>query len=256
MHRPSIPIQLSLVALAAAGCVDTEPTDDTATAEQDVGGPILPPPLPPITLPSDVTHGGIDDDRYPMPVTDAPLRAELELISGRAARVPVSKAFVGSITVTGAHHLRLQTQGCVSTDDTGMLVTYLASGPHTYVNDDAAAAGGNGKCSMIDLGARTTTTTYAVHVWSQNRATSTVNIRQDLGQGAGWTTWRASEVVGGTLVSIGALASGEFVEVRTRSDGFDGVTRSDTRMLLFAAPADYAGSTTDHTDQSAISSDN
>jgi hypothetical protein len=248
-----LPLALSLVGCATGDDVTGAELD---TLAQNVDEPNLPPPLPPIQIPTGETRGGLDDDRYPMPITDAPMRAELEMVSGRAARVPVSRAFTDQLTVTGAHHLRLRTEGCGATDDTGILATYVDGGPHTSVNDAHAAGGGNGKCSLIDLGARASTETYTVHVWSQNRATSTVHIKRDLGQGGGWTTWRTSEVVGGTLVSLGALASGDRVEVQTRSNGFDGVARSDTKLALFSVPSAYAGSGTDHVDQSVLTNDN
>jgi hypothetical protein len=178
--------------------------------------------------------------------------AELNLVPGRATGVPVSKAWYGKKVYhvaagqKGVHNFK---STCVKIDgtatlppssecDSGMLVKRTAVsesgatvGELFYSDNDTMSDNINGG-SHVDapfeaaLGA--TTYTYEVVVFSRNRQSSHVNIWRAVDM-AGWSTqfdggggtdsngW--NRYVGGTVVRLGPLTAGDYVEVRTRHDG-------------------------------------
>jgi hypothetical protein len=170
--------------------------------------------------------------------------AEIDMLPGRLTKLPVSWFEQRSIGVTGAHRMIFRTTGCTGTADTGLVVTWAETdnfGPapravpnvtyYTTFDNNGNNGSGNGRCSLIDTGTHTKGVTYTVYVFSMTRATSRASLQYSIG--GAWTTLSTDDY-GGTLVRVGALQNGDFLQVRTASDG----TGNDgTQMLLFEPPA-------------------
>ena len=94
-----------------------EPQDAPADADvpgrpdaiQDVG-----PDQEPVETPTPIEHipgvSSLDDHRYPSIPDGSSARAEYQLRAGRLSRIPVSKWWRKTITINGAHRLRLGQQ--------------------------------------------------------------------------------------------------------------------------------------------------
>jgi len=160
--------------------------------------------------------------------------AEYDPMPGRLGKLPASYLFRESFTASGAHRFRIMTI-CPTDGDTGIIVHDQASN-RTFYNDngdpvDQHAVGSNGTGSFVDAGARETSNTYVVYVFSKRRATSFCRIRYST-NGSSWINyegndWRWMAVTvprsssgfyrefGGTLVKTGPLRPGDFLEVQT-----------------------------------------
>jgi hypothetical protein len=178
--------------------------------------------------------------------------AELDMVPGRLTGVPVSKAWFGKKVYRlaagskGTHNFKAT---CVRIDgpetlppahecDSGMLIKRTiayddgsSAGDLFYSDNDAMADNTNGGSHVdapFDMSAGPGSVTYQIVVFSRNRQSSHVNIWRatnmadwstqfDAGGGHDTNGW--SRYVGGTVVRLGPLAAGDYVEVRTRSDG-------------------------------------
>lgn len=196
-------------------------------------------------------RSSLDDRRYPAPRDGGrSLPAEIEMYGGRLSRVPASAAYRTSLSLDGWHRFQVRNRGCSGDEDTAMLVTFTLDGKsYTYVNDDHSLGEGNGRCSFVDAGWRYGRVIYQVTVFSQRRSTARLNLWKTTGKGDGWQLWKDGENVGGTLIRLGAMADGEYVEVETRSDGMD---EENTALVLFQAPATLRNDGTDRVEHAAI----
>lgn len=258
-HRQAVPFAAALLALAQA-CGAGEVAESTTRSPPQGAKDSLEAPEPgSVDDESGVIQArsnfariargrsALDDRHAPAAPDSTTLRGEYELMSGRLSRVPVSKPFETTIRVEGPHHLRLMNWWCTEDDDTGMLVSFQYDGQwRTMVNDDHEEAGGNGKCSYIDLGARSGTTEYAVTVFSMRRETARLLLYKDEGKGAGWEVVERGVGVGGTLVKLGALHNGEFIEVESRENA---TGSRGTFLRLFQVSGFYRDDGTDFTYQ-------
>ena len=192
-------------------------------AEQDTSGPD-----------SVSEQSALHETAMASSIDSAPsVAAELDLATGRSTKIPVSWYWRGGTTFTGAHDLVFRAT-CGTEDtvhgrcDTGLLVSY--AGRTQYNDDDPMTAGGKG--SRVDPPAQKATIAYSLLVFSRLRATSRTNIEYSRNGGNTWIRLSGTDLVnvGGTLVKVGALASGDAIEVQTRSNG---AGNDDTSLTLF-----------------------
>ncbi len=183
------------------------------------------------------------------PVPPASGLFEIDMQPGRINKVPVSTFYQGTINPTFAHSLRLRTVGCTGLADTAIIATWsegkapFATFFTGFAND--GQPGGNGRCSFLDLGSQPSGRTYSVYVVSMTRATSFATLQVSTDGGTTWTD-KVTDNFGGTVVRVGPLQPGDFVEVQTASNGQATIDlpfplppipgQEGTRMLLFAAP--------------------
>ncbi len=165
--------------------------------------------------------------------------AQYELV-GRIAKVPVSSFFKTTLTVPAGTDLQLKTPCSQSVGvgaafrvcDTGMIVTFRqGSRDFTLFNDDGplAEVGGNGHGSYVRTGLFWADMQVTVFVFSMRRATSSTQLLEN--RGLGWIPVGMPLDVGGTLVGVGPLQNGDFIEVTTQSNG---AGDDNTQMLLFS----------------------
>jgi hypothetical protein len=169
------------------------------------------------------------------------IRAEGDMVSGRLSKVPVSVVYVATVQLTGEHRAAFRSV-CSDADtaanrcNTGMIVT---SSLETRFNDnspDAQRFATGPKGSSITLPESSATRSYTVIVFSMARATSRTRIDYSASAGETWQRLSGTNAleVGGTLLNVGPLSLGDYLEVRTRSNG---AGDNDTRMFL-VSPAD------------------
>ena len=179
-------------------------------------------------------------DREPSRNLDAEIlgpgdRAEIDMLPGRLHKLPVSWFERRTVRVDGAHRMLFRTTGCAGAADTGLVVTWAEHGrSYTAFDNNSNKGHGNGRCSLIDTGDHKISVTYMVYVFSMTRGTSRASLQSSTG--GVWTT-QSTDDYGGTLVRVGALQSGDFLQVQTASDG---VGDDGTQMLLFQPPASGA----------------
>jgi hypothetical protein len=176
--------------------------------------------------------------------------AILDMVSGHAARVPVTEYYQKFFTLGAAgqpHTFSVTTSNC--SGDSGLLVRVLDGfGNHikTLYNDDGPAPGSDAtgsspwKSSRISTG-NTGFTMYEVFAFSQDRATAHCSIWTSY-NGGSWLFDSAPQL-GGALVEVGPLASNSFLEVRTKTNGKTSGDIDDTKMVLFdvGAPGEVTG---------------
>lgn len=195
------------------------------------------------------------------PIADLFVPGELDLATGRLAKIPVSWFPEFTVDFARAHDVMFRAScGSLTTCDTGLLVSEPTLG--TFYNDNdpggATAHGAGPGGSFIDPPARSAGTRYTVRAFSQRRATSRTNVQWSDNGGATWTSLHPVSPldsginVGGTLVRVGALTSGDFLEVMSRSNG---AQSDDTRMILFSASAAADHPITTAEDQSTTDRD-
>lgn len=209
----SLAVLAFLSAFACAGELDehSDPETSSANLEFDAAEAASEPPLASRNLDAPGLGPGKS--------------AEIDLIAGRLSNVPVSWFHRGTYQFSGVHPVSFRTSGCTGTADTGLIVTWSEGGKsHTAFDND-----GNGKCSLVDTGLHTATINYTLYAFSMVRATSRANLEYSLNNGSTWKPITSGEF-GGTLVRVGALSAGDFLQVQTPSDG---IGDDGTRLLLF-----------------------
>ncbi len=174
------------------------------------------------------------------PLPEFVISGEMDLATGRLAKIPVSWFPEYTVDVVGAHDVMFRaTCGSTATCDTGLLVSEPTLGS-LYNDDDpggptAHGAGPGG--SFVDPPARSASARYTVRAFSLRRATSKTSVQWSANGGVTWTslspvTPLGSGInVGGTLIRVGALSRGDYLEVMSRSNG---AQSDDTRMILFS----------------------
>lgn len=194
----------------------------------------------------------------PSPVAPSVI-AEAELVSGRLHDVPATTFYKTTKTINGSHSFAAKVSCTATTSDPAPdpgLIVHVKNTDGTTVkvmfNAEALCLGGcttPAYSAWLFTGARATTTTYDIYAFSQKRSTAPCDVFfNSTGSASAWTKITGSPAeLGGTLVHVGALATGEFLEVQTPSDGNDDASGSyfsnaeNTKMLLFdlgAAPTD------------------
>lgn len=179
--------------------------------------------------------------------------AQVDMISGRLSKLPVSPFWsnhdepLARGTLSGDHDIAFRTvcdmdRTRAGECDTGLVVTWKScswSGtcatPHTLFNDDDgdphAHGTGSGTGSFVDPPRQPYGVDgYRVYAFSMNRGSSWSRVEYSVDGGQTWTALTHERWIGGTLVSVGPMADGEWLEVQTRTDGqgHDG-----TELLLF-----------------------
>jgi hypothetical protein len=168
------------------------------------------------------------------PLLGAGDSAEIDMIPGRLNKVPVSWFLKYTHRIEVPQRVAFRTIGCADPADTGLIVTWNdVTGPHTAFNNDGV---GQGRCSYIDTGFHPRPIAFTLYVFSMIRGTSRATLQVSLDREP-WKTL-ATDDFGGTVVRVGALQAGDYVEVRTPSDGHG---NDGTRMLLFQVPTEQSG---------------
>lgn len=195
------------------------------------------------------------------PLPEFVISGEMDLATGRLAKIPVSWFPEYTVDVVGAHDVMFRaTCGSTATCDTGLLVSEPTLGS-LYNDDDpggptAHGAGPGG--SFVDPPARSVGARYTVRPFSMRRATSRTTVQWSANGGATWTSLSPSTPlgsainVGGTLIRVGALTRGDYLEVMSRSNGAQG---DDTRMILFSAIGETGHPLTTAEDQTTTERD-
>jgi len=224
----NLPLLLSTLAAAGACApIDARPAQHNAPIvvappEPDPGEP---PPEP-------------EPEPAPAPARVPDRAYEVDMRAGREGKVPVSWFWTTTLAPTVAHRMRFRTRGCAGLSDTGMMVTWSEGGrTYTAFDDNGAVGDGNGRCSDIDTGYHAGAVTYAVYVFSMARGTSRATFEWSTDGGLTWPQ-RYTDNFGGTLVRVGAMSAGDYVQVLTPTDG---VGDESTRIALFEAPAAGTG---------------
>ncbi|MBI4509296.1 MAG: hypothetical protein HY698_06645 [Deltaproteobacteria bacterium] len=163
--------------------------------------------------------------------------AELELRTGRATKIPVSWFAQYSLTLSNAHDVMFRAV-CSAADsevgrcDTGLLVSWGVSSSLFNDNDTSPGAHGAGPGgSFVDPPAQAATTQYTVRAFSLMRATSRTRVQYSTNGGATWASLSGTVEVGGTVVRVGALQVGDYLEVESHSNG---AGHADTNLVLFS----------------------
>jgi hypothetical protein len=195
-----------------------------------------------------VTHNGLAEQT-----------AVIDMVPGRLNKVPVSGYYKATFSsATGLHVKTL----CLEDSDSGML---LESNAKALFNDDSSLAGGNGKGSYLrsPISQSVSTgipTSYNVYVFSMRRASSSCRLFISRDNGKSWEIQPGSNDVdpsirfGGTLVKVGPLRAGDYLEVQTADNGKGVQNLTDTDMLLFDA-ADAQKAVKYSNDQSSSDAD-
>ena len=190
----------------------------------------------------------LDDRRYPAVPDGDSLRYEHDLVTGRLSRVPVSKTYKRTITLTGSHRLQLRAKCLGPSDDIAIIVTLKdqkgRSLPFTAVNDAKQNKGSKEWwCGWLDLRKRSSRVSYTISVVSMNRATARLKFLQyknKKNKDSRWKTFGGSknQQVGGTLLKVGALWPNDFIEIQRRVQG---QSYHNIEMLLFRATQGFGG---------------
>jgi len=207
-RAPWLPILLAGLVVACA----TEVADDVS-AQQSA---LVSPPVPTRNLDA--------------PLLGAGDSAEIDMIAGRLNKVPASWFSRLSYSVPNRHRVAFRTIDCEEGADTGLIVTWsdIRTGPHTAFNNDGS---GLGRCSSIDTGFHPRAVTYTIYAFSMIRGTSRATLQVSV-DGQRWSTI-TTDNFGGTVVRVGALRAGDYVQVQTPDDG---TFQDGTQMLLFQPP--------------------
>jgi hypothetical protein len=167
--------------------------------------------------------------------------AVIDMVPGRLNKVPVSGYYKATFSSpTGLHVKTL----CLDNNDSGLL---LESNGKALFNDDSALAAGNGKGSYLrtPISQSVSTgipTSYNVYVFSMRRASSSCRLFISRDNRKTWQLQPGSSNdvnpsirFGGTLVKVGPLRAGDYLEVQTADNGEGVQNLTDTDMLLFDA---------------------
>ena len=185
--------------------------------------------------------------------------AVIDMVPGRLNKVPVSRYYKATFSsATGLHVKTL----CLEDNDSGLL---LETNGKPLFNDDSSLAGGNGKGSYVRSPISQSVSTgipisYNVYVFSMRRATSSCRLLVSHDGGKTWQLQPGSNDVnpsirfGGTLVQVGPLRVGDYLEVQTADNGKGVQNLTDTEMLLFDA-ADAEKTVKYSNDQSSSDAD-
>jgi hypothetical protein len=151
------------------------------------------------------------------------------MIGGRLNKLPVSWYYHTAIrSETG---LEAKTEcSAQGSGDTGII---LATSRYAIMNDDSPVAGGNGKGSYV-ASPDVTMTDYHLYVFSMRRGTSRCTLYT---RSAPSATWRkqVTEEFGGTVVAVGPMRPGDFLEVQSPGGSGRPSDEDDTQMVLIDA---------------------